>query len=451
MTSMTTRTAGRAWGTLGFVCLLLPTVADVSLAFDEADVRAIVGNTRAGEANPGARGLWMGRQRSVEIDGMGNAVITEHLLARVLDPSWGRERFSPYRRIFWGEFTDLAVRARTWRSRTEPIDLPADSVRIGDALQGGAVDSYHNLRECRVSWPPLDQGEVVELVLTWTCPIPPHDRNVRWLEETFGAEDPVIEQQLVLITPSAMTVGTATLGPPLPARTSATEGRRTQTWITGNLRPVPAHFVETPWSRVPVPEDTVGTGVTRILLSTLSSWSFTGAYFGAQWEDSWNRRNSEIDRFVGTVIGKQENPRARALALEAGVRREYRTLPVSDLALGTWPPPAALVALEHAGGSRDLSLLLVSVLRAAGIEASPVLVRERRDRWDDGIPSLAQFDRWVVRARPAGSEPLWLDPTGSPRAIPPGRGLLLTGARDRPELQQEAGLVEFPGLPATRR
>jgi hypothetical protein len=448
---MTAQTTGRTLGILGLACLLLPAVVAVALAFDEADVRAIVGNTRAVEANPGARGLWMGRQRTVRIDGAGNAVVTEHLLARVIDPAWGVERFSPYRRIFWGEFTHLMVRARTWRSRTESIDLPTDSVRIGDAPEGGAVGSYRDLRECRVSLPSLDRGEVVELILTWTCPIPPRERNVRWLEETFGAEDPVIEQQLVLITPSAMKVSTATLGPPLTARTSSAEGKRTRTWITGNLRPVRARFVETPWSRVPVPEDTVGTGVTRILLSTLDSWSSAGTYFGAQWEDSWNRRSAEIDRFVSIALGKMEDPRTRAMALDAAVRREYRTLSVPDLVLGTWPPPASAVATERAGGARDKSLLLVAALRAAGIEASPVLIRERRDRWDDSFPSLAQFDRCVVRARPSGSEPLWLDPAGSPRAIPPGRGLLFTGVQDRVELQQEAGLVEFPGLPAAGR
>jgi hypothetical protein len=446
---MTAPITGRALKILCLACLLLPAVAAVALAFEEADVRAIVGNTRAVEANPTARGLWMGRQRSVELDGAGNAVITEHLIARVIDPAWGAERFSPYRRIFWGEFTDLVVRARTWRSRNEPIDLSTDSVRIGDAPEGGGVGSYRNLRECRVSLPPLGQGEVAELILTWTCPSPPYDQNVYWLEETFGAEDPVIEQQLVLIAPTAMKIATATLGPPLPARTSSTDGRRTQTWITGNLPPVRARFVETPWSRVPVPEDTVGTGVTRILLSTFDSWSFAGTYYGAQWEDSWNRRSGEIDRFVSTAIRKVEDPRARASALEAGVRRGYRTLPVPDLLLGTRPPPASLVALDRAGSSRDKSLLLVAALRAAGIEASPVLVRERRDRWDDSFPALAQFDRWVVRARHGGSEFVWLDPAGSPRAIPPGRGLLLTGEQDRVELQHEAGLVEFPGLPAT--
>lgn len=448
---MTSHATGRTWGVLSLTCLLLPAVATSVFAFDEADVRAIVGNTRAVEAYPTARGLWMGRQRTVAIDGGGNAVITEHLLARVIDPAWGREQFSPYRRIYWEEFTRLEVRARTWRSRTEPIDLPADSVRFADAPEGAAIGSYRTLQECRVSLPPLVQDEVVELVLTWTCPLPPRDRNVRWLEETFGAEDPVIEQQLVLITPAAMQLGAATLGPPLSSRVGLREGTRTQTWITGNLPPVPARFIETPWSRVPVPEDTVGTGVTRVLLSTLDSWSFAGTYFGAQWEDSWNRRSAEIDRLVGAAIRKEKEPRARALAIEAAVRRDFRTLPVPDLALGTWPPPAALVGLQRAGGSRDKTLLLVAALRAAGIEASPVLIRERRDLWDESLPVLAQFDRCVVRARLVGSDPLWLDPTDAPRALPPGQGLLLTGAQDRPELQQEAGLVDFPGLPRAGR
>ena len=143
---MTARTTGRALRILGLIGVLPAAVATVAFAFNEADVHAIVGNTRAVEANPTARGLWMARQRSVEMDGAGNAVITEHLIARVIDPAWGRERFSPYRRIFWGEFTDLAVRGRIWRSRDASIDLPTDSVGLGDAPQGGGVGSSRNLR-----------------------------------------------------------------------------------------------------------------------------------------------------------------------------------------------------------------------------------------------------------------------------------------------------------------
>lgn len=448
---MIARSPGRTLQMLCIACLLLPGMPMTARAFDEEEARAIVGNTRAVEANPGARGLWMARQRVVEIDGIGNAVVTEHVFARVIDPAWGRELFSPFRRIFWGEFTKVEVRARTWRSRVEFADLPPDSVRVGTAPEGDAVGSYGNLRECRVSVPPPSSGEVVELRLKWTCRIPPYDRNVRWLEETFGAEDPVIEQQLVLVTAGAATVDTATVGPRLTTYTTWTEGMRRLTWITGNLRPVPARFVETPWSRVPVPDDTVGTGVSRVVFSTFANWNAAGSYFGAQWEDSWDRRSERIDRFVREAVRKEKDPRARARAIEMATRREYRTLPVPDIAMGMWPLAASLVALERAGGARDKSLLLVAALRGAGIEASPVLVRERRDRWVERVPSLAQFDRWVVRARPSGSEILWLDPVGSPRPIPPGRGLLLTGSRDRFELQKEAGLVDFPGLPATDR
>ncbi len=448
---MSTRTAGLALRPLGLACLLLAGIPAVAPAFDEAEVRAIVGNTRAVEANPDARGIWMARQRTVNIDGSGNGFITEHLLARVLDPDWGQERFTPYRRIFWSELASLAARGRIWSSRTESTDIPADSIRFGPAPEGGGIASYQNLRECRISLPRLEPGQVVELVLTWNCPIPQHDRNARWLEETFGAEDPVIEQQLVLITPSAMNFTAATIGPPLKPQIRQTGGARIQTWLTGNLPPVPARFVESPWSRVPAPDDTVGSGVTRVVVSSLGSWDFAATYFGAQWEDSWARRSAEIDRLVSRAIKKAKDPRARALAVAAEVESEYRVLPVPDLLLGLWPQPASLVALSRAGGSRDLAVFLVAALRAAGVEASPVLVRERRDGWDESLPALVQFDRTVVRARPAGSETLWLDPIHAPRAIPPGRGLLFVGTQDGPELRAEAGLVDFPGLPGTDR
>ena len=442
---------GRRFPRAAVILGLLLAAAAPALAFQEAEVSAIVGNVKTSADYPGSGGVWMARQRIVEVDGVGNAVITEHLLARVFDPAWGRQQFSPYRRTYWNEFTSLLVRrARVWHSRQEFEDLPSEAFREEVSPQTEAVGAYARLREVSIEFPRVAPGDVVELRFAWTFRVPPYERNARWSVETFGAEDPVIEQQLVWVTPTAATVDTGVTGRPLRGTVRLVEGQRVTQWITGNLPPVRARFRETPWSRRSRPA-TRSACRRRPRWSPCSApWTESSTTWGPHWETAWNQRSAEVDRMASEVTARRTDPAVRARDLEAVVRKGIRTLDVRDADLGMRPLPATEVLLEKAGGSRDKSCLLVALLRSAGVEASPVLVRTRVDSLLSRVPSFAQFDRFLVRARLPGGEalarPYRLAPGDSTRAWP----ALRRRARSL-ELQHEAGLVEFPGLPRPGR
>jgi len=432
----------------GLVGALL-SVAGGAHGFTDSEVRAIVANERPAAQFPDAGGVWMARQRVVDIDGVGNAVIVEHLLARVFDPAWGAARFAPHRRTYWAEFNALQVaRAGVWSSRDQFAPLPQEAVQDQLNPAVGEVGSYSELRESTLAFPPLAAGEVVEIKLVWTCRIPPYDRNVRWLEETFGAEEPVVEQQLVLIMPAAASLDTLALGAPLHRQLRYVDGKREITWMSGNLPPVGGPFVETPWDRVPAAGVTLSPAASRLVYTSMTDWTWAGRFYGAQWEESWRQRSVEADRLATEFTQREPEPRARALAIERHVRDEVRTIAAADRQFGLWPFPASRVALERAGVGRDKSLFLVSLLRSAGLEAYPILVRERADAWADSLPSIAQLDRFIVRTRVPAGDTLWLDPIRRSVPVPAGKGLLFAGPRDPRPDWLGAGLVHFPGLPA---
>jgi transglutaminase-like putative cysteine protease len=77
------------------------------------------------------------------------------------------------------------------------------------------------------------------------------------------------------------------------------------------------------------------------------------------------------------------------------------------------PHPPAEVLRRRLGDCKDKSLLLVTLLRALGIEAEPALVSTGSgEALDRRLPSPREFDHVIVRLRPADRW-IWIDPTVS--------------------------------------
>jgi hypothetical protein len=389
----------------------------------------------------------MGRDREVRIDGSSTVQVTEHLLARVFDPAWGARRFGPFRRMYNAAFSPLVVhRARIWHSRTEFTDLPRSAVEDSVLLPPRGTAWAQGLHEIIIRFPKMKPGDVAELLLDWRLEVGLAAPPGRWVEETFGAEEPVVEQQLSITVPGALEASTKTLGPPLQARVYNLEGFKRHVWVTGNLPAIPCRFLEGPLSRVPLPPDSVGAGVSRVLFTTVGDWETLSDVLGSRWQLAWTQHANETDQIVTSVTASLPDLTARAVALEKYTQREIRTLPLPDMALGPFPADVGVVALDKAGTPRDKACLLVTLLRSAGVRAFPVAVHSGGGGWDPEIACPDQLDRYLVRAQIPGRDDLWLDPVGDAPAIPPSKGLLFHGTREGPIYGGEAGLVPFPGL-----
>ncbi len=419
-------------------------------AFDDDEVRAIAGNVKQPSDFPGAGGVWMARQREVHIDGMGNATVTEHVLARVFDPAWGEARFRPYRRLYWNQYANLLVdRVRVWHGWNEFEDLPESVVVDSLAPQARGVYSCRYLRERRVQFPALKEGDVVELRFHWTLRSPLSSSVLRWLDEPFGDDVPVIEQQLITVTPEAMRVQIAALGPLVQHGSSPMGTFRRNFWISGNLPALTGPLVETPWSRLPAAGDTLSPKVGQILFSTVSHWGSVGRMYGELWALAWDRRCPDMDRMLAGLGVSGQRTEVVAAAVAKMIRDQIRTIPVDSGVLDLCPVDAALVAQDRAGTPRDKACLLVSLLRAAGVKAFPALVRTRRGPWNPDVPCADQLDRYLVRADVSGGQPIWLDPVGSREAMPAGRGVLFYGDGEGPTDGSDSVLVAIPPMAPT--
>ena len=96
----------------------------------------------------------------------------------------------------------------------------------------------------------------------------------------------------------------------------------------------------------------------------------------------------------------------------------YTGLEFGEAAIVPAPPDETLG--RRYGDCKDSSLLLVGLLRAAGMEANVVLLRTQWFEISPDLPGLGEFDHAIVRV--GGKEPIWIDPTdpfSPPGHLPP--------------------------------
>ncbi len=426
------------------VAALLP--MGTASAFEDVEVRAIVRNQVSPEDYPGAGGVWMARLDEITIDGGGGMVGRTHLLARVFDPAWGREQFGPFTIDYWSENQAVVVRkASIYKSPDEAIALPKESVTFVASPLVEGIEPYSALRRLQVDFGELEPNDVVEIVLEKRKRPRGGDFSVQWLVHSFGANDPVIEQQLRLRAPNALKPDITTVGPRVPSTRYADGGFFRREWLNGHLAPVDGGVEEALFGRVqrnPALGDSTGS----IVVSS-TGWHYLSKYIGRQWGFILAEDGGELNRTVGDLIEGKDDMIERARVLEEFVQKEIRTLDISTAITGMRPLPCRDVLASEAGTPIDKSMLLLAMLRAAGIDAQPTMVRTKAGVWDEKVACPDQLDRVLLHVD-LGRE-LWLDPLDS-EALPPSQGFLI-GLIDpnAPDVDTDAlGLFEFPGREA---
>jgi len=153
---------------------------------------------------------------------------------------------------------------------------------------------------------------------------------------------------------------------------------------------------------------------------------------------------SDLSGIVGRVV-PPGTPRPAAVRritawLHQNVR--YTGLEFGEAAIVPAPPDETLG--RRYGDCKDLSLLLVGLLRAAGMEAHVALLRTQWFEVSADLPGLGEFDHAIVRV--GGEEPIWIDPTDP--FMPPGH--LPPPDEGRLALVARAGTRELVATPTSR-
>jgi len=192
-----------------------------------------------------------------------------------------------------------------------------------------------------------------------------------------------------------------------------------------------------------------GRSVLRYGWGSVRTWADVARWYTELTRDV-PRGGPEIDALAREATAGAESPRDRIAALLDRVRSQVRYVAV-EVGVGGYRPSTPVDVLARRWGDcKDKAFLLIDLLRAAGIDADPVLVLlDREQRIDDQFPGPEQFNHLIVAVPTSELTPragdvtadgyLFLDPTQT-------RGGLTW---IHPALQGQRALVvdgEQPGL-----
>lgn len=280
--------------------------------------------------------------------------------------------------------------------------LPTAQVRFLQRETGLENNLYSGIVTASILVDDLRTGDLLETAFSTigTNPV---------FGPTFGASEgwdqtlPVADRRLIVNVPASRPLRWKAHGRPgldVPKPTDRTrDGLRTLTFEERDLPAVP-------------PEVGVPAGITPfrwVQFSEYADWNAVAAWATPLFADD-EAPSPERETLVAQFRNKATDEERAVAALEF-VQSQVRYFSVSLGTSSHRPTAPNLVLSRRYGDCKDKSLLLVSLLKALGIPATPVLLRAgNRTGFDDWLPTPLAFDHVIVRVDLAGTS-WYLDPT----------------------------------------
>ena len=285
-------------------------------------------------------------------------------------------------------------------------DMPADASR--------EAPMYSDIHQKHVAVRGLGVGDTLEYQVTLRT-LKPEVPGQFWLEYSFEKNVIVLDEQLDLDVPAdkAVLVTSAETQPTV----TAAGGRKLYHWANSNL----TH------PDVDAAPKSLKHWKPSVQVTTFTSWEQVGT-----WYESLQRSSlvvtpaiqAHADSVTRGLTTSEE--KLRALSNDVALHVHYVGL---DFGIGRYQPhPADDVLANEYGDCKDKHTLLAALLKAAGVDAWPVLISSQR-YLDPAVPSPAQFDH-VITIVPNGSSFTWIDSTAEVAPI----GTLMPNLRDKQAL-----------------
>jgi tetratricopeptide (TPR) repeat protein len=300
------------------------------------------------------------------------------------------------------------------------IDVPSDITR--------AAPAYTDLYERHINVRGLAVGDVVEYAMR-SLSRPLLAGHFTLGEESFVGEA-VVDAEITLSVPTASRFIVKTSS---GQRDVAREGDRTvYRWRVSHPHA---------WTPDEI-DDLVAERRTRgpaVQVTSFNSWQEVGEAVRELWRERAAVTPAIREKAQALVAGSNTDAE-RIAAIYEFVSREVRYVAVSFGVGRLQPHPATEVLRNGFGDCKDKHVLIEALLRAVGIESSPVLVAPMQFV-DVTVPSPTQFSHVITRVDSSGGA-VWIDGTVAPAPV----GYLPFTERDRDGL-----LVPASGVAALVR
>jgi tetratricopeptide (TPR) repeat protein len=313
---------------------------------------------------------------------------------------------SRFHQVVYQPLTDSAAAASreydfAFETDSETVQVRAARVyrkdgTIDEAIESGAgamaddpsMAMYTSARTYYVRFPRLDPGDVVELQYRVEDVA---ERNA--FADYFGevvymqSSEPIARSEYVLITPTSRAFHFNE--PRVPGLKKTVEERgdqRTVHFLAMDVAPVVQEALQPPWAEV----------LGHVHVSTYRSWEEMGRWYWGLIKDQLTA-DDEVRRRAEMLTRGIKDDREKVRAIYDYVVQKTRYVALEFGIHGYKPYRCAQIFARGFGDCKDKATLIVTMLGALGIKATPVVVRTANKGDIEPSPaSLAPFDHMIA-------------------------------------------------------
>ena len=376
-----------------FVLLISPS----AFAWDKIDFK----ETPRQEAFPQSDAVIIKDEAFMDILPNGEAIFTGHVIMRIFsDPG---KRYSHQEILHNNSVEVVSIKARTIHPNGDEFFLEREDIREKSLLSELVL--YSDARVKEFYCPRVVRNCLVE-----------YEYQLRfksllyWADWFFQSHLPTLQSRYTLMIPKGFEFRAKILNARLEPKIDFKAGKQTFRWEAFN----------TPALRKEVFMPPAADTVPRLAFSALN-FRFDGRTFPAvTWDDiaKWYWEISEpstvpsqeLSLLAAELTSDSDSKESKIKAVFEYVQEHVRYVSIA-IGTGAFKPHLCADVLQYGyGDCKDMTSLLIALLRAVDIEAFPALLSTRHHRSVlTRMPKVKQFDHVLVVV-PTDDGYLWLDP-----------------------------------------
>lgn len=366
-------------------------------------LKSIIQRTADKDHYPQASAVILLTDEEIEITEQNTSIYNAHFIIKILDER-GRENFSEVVIGYDSTYEKPQLEyARTIKPDGEIVNVGKKHIR--DVSRYLNFPLYSNARALIISMPEITEGAIIEykLKVYKNRLISEKDFVLSyWLQES----EPIVQANFKVAIPKERILHIKTLNEAynnfnadLKPAISETDGRLKYEW---EFKDIP-QIIPEPNMPTTVEIDPV------IIISTFDSWDVVYNWWWNLAKDKI-QTDRQIKKKVKELIKDKDSDEEKAKAIYNFCAQKIRYVAVEYGQAGYEPHKAQDIFLNKYGDCKDQAILLVSMLKEAGLKAHPVLIgtKDHFNLYED-FPSI-MFNHCIATVEVDGKN-VFLDPT----------------------------------------
>ncbi len=283
--------------------------------------------------------------------------------------------------------------------------IPVDRKDIHDSSEYAGYEFYTDIKQKSFTMPAVEDGCIIEYAyeIKNLKLVLPFDFFATFYCQNFY---PMEEDIMEIVLPPDIELKYKKFNTNLTPQIISKENKKTYIFTNSKQKEI------IPEPRMPSLRDR--NTFPQLTVWTLKNWETISRWYINLVQEQMKSDN-ELTSFTRQLVGDKNTQEEKINAIFNFVSQKIRYVAVL-LGPYTHKPHAAYeIFQKRYGDCKDKTILLLTMLKIAGIEGQPALVPAYSEYFDESVPSLEAFNH-IIAVIPSGDKYFWLDATNETAA-----------------------------------